>query len=103
MLTSWKANQTHTGPFPTCAGSVQSGSRNEPTVIRDQSYLLEQMCPRKKMPDLSLIGTIPLVQRKAKFKEAKSIRRHVGPGKGTNAGEWVTPGAVSTGWLPLKH
>lgn len=55
------------------------------------------------MPDLSLMGTNPLVQRKAKFKEAKSVRGHVGPGKGTNTGEWVTPGAGSTGWLPLKQ
>lgn len=55
------------------------------------------------MPDLSLMGTNSLVQRKSKFKEAKSVRGHVGPGKGINIGKQVTPGAVSTGGLPLNH
>lgn len=55
------------------------------------------------MPDLTLRGTNPLVQRKAKFKEAESVRGHVGPEMGSNTGEWVAPGTMSTGWLPLKH
>lgn len=82
---------------------VQPGNRNEPTVTVDQSCLLEQNCPSRRMPDLSLMGTNPLVQKKTKFKEAKSARGHVSPEMGTNTGEWVTPGTVSAGWLPLKH
>lgn len=55
------------------------------------------------MPDVNIMGTNTLMQRNAKFQEAKAVIGHVNPGKGTNPGEQITAGAVSTGGLPLKH